>query len=91
MRRNPDLKLFFTSEKLEKLIYLQREIFDKVYPRMKKDGKIVYISCSYLGEENEEQIKYFCHHYGLKVFKDSFFQSLPSSGGMDAFFSTTLI
>ena len=54
MRRNPDLKLFFTSEKLERLIYLQREIFDKVYPRMKKDGKIVYISCSYLVEENEE-------------------------------------
>jgi 16S rRNA (cytosine967-C5)-methyltransferase len=54
LRRNPDVKLFLTSEKVERLVYLQREIFDKVEPRLRKDGKLVYMSCSYLAEENED-------------------------------------
>lgn len=51
---------------------------------------MVYTTCSFLREENEEQVKRFCKEYQLKVVGNEFFQSLPESGGMDSFFSVTL-
>jgi len=88
LRRNPDLKWKFNLDDLENLKATQREIFDKAYSFLKKDGKIVYITCSIFPEENEEQVKYFINKYNLKI-KDKFF-SFPLENLHDGFFACVL-
>jgi 16S rRNA (cytosine967-C5)-methyltransferase len=47
-RRNPDLKLKFNEESLVRLVQLQEEITGEAIQFLKKNGKIVYITCSLL-------------------------------------------
>lgn len=92
MRRNPDLKLKFTRENMEQIISLQMEILEKslVFLR-KKGGKLVYITCSLLPEENIEQIRKICEKYRLEPSSENHLQIMPEKGGMDSFFAFTLI
>lgn len=48
LRRNPDIKLKFSMEWLRYNIRLQETIVEKSLKYLKKDGKIVYITCSLL-------------------------------------------
>lgn len=48
LRRNPDMKLYFNRTHLDELVELQQQIFDKAIKLLKKDGKIVYVTCSFL-------------------------------------------
>ena len=47
-RRNPDLKLKFEKEGLERLGELQEGIAGEAVEYLKKGGKMVYITCSLL-------------------------------------------
>lgn len=89
LRRNPDLKWKFSLEMLKSLTGKQRTIFEQALSFLHPQGKIVYATCSLLPEENEEQIAHFCRTYNLKV-SGEIFKSLPSEGGMDAFFGAVL-
>lgn len=71
-RRSPDAKFRLTPEKLRELNQTQAEILETAYAHTKSGGRIVYITCSILREENEEIIEAFksCHrdmkHFNLK-------------------------
>lgn len=54
LRRNPDLKWKFSSERLEEMRKVQELILDESRWFMKSDGssKLVYCTCSILPEEN---------------------------------------
>jgi 16S rRNA (cytosine967-C5)-methyltransferase len=87
MRRNPDMKWKFTGEMLKRLVGQQRTIFEKALSFVKPGGHIVYVTCSILQEENEEQVAHFLKTYPLSTVGTPFI-SHPSNGGMDGFFGT---
>lgn len=88
LRRNPDLKWRFDEEMLTRLKEAQRTIFEESFKFVKKNGRIVYATCSIFPEENEEQIEFLTKKYNLSVEKK--FYSLPQLDGMDGFFGCVL-
>ena len=45
----------------------QREILDDVLPALKMGGKLLYSTCTYSPEENEEVVAYLIEKYGMKL------------------------
>jgi 16S rRNA C967 or C1407 C5-methylase (RsmB/RsmF family) len=87
-RRNPDLKWKFDANNLENLILEQQEIFQEALTYLHPAGTIVYMTCSILPQENENQVAYFQKTFGLEVVET--FQTFPIAGGMDGFFAVSL-
>lgn len=88
LRRNPDLKLRFSKKDLEELVEIQREIVAEALRYLKRNGSLVYATCSILAEENENQIAYFEEMLGLKCTQT--LKILPRSGSGDGFFAACL-
>jgi 16S rRNA (cytosine967-C5)-methyltransferase len=59
IRRHPDIKVRREAEELPKLQETQARVLDGVWPCLKPGGKLVYVTCSLLGEENRQQIEGF--------------------------------
>lgn len=89
LRRNPDMKWRFSVEAFEKLVGLQRSIFEKALSYLAPEGKIVYATCSFLKEENELQVEHFLKTYSLELIQQPF-QTLPTENGCDGFFGAVL-
>jgi 16S rRNA (cytosine967-C5)-methyltransferase len=58
-RRNPDAKWRLGPEDLAELTALQAEILDSAQRLVKPGGRLVYVTCSLLAEENEQQVAHF--------------------------------
>jgi 16S rRNA (cytosine967-C5)-methyltransferase len=58
-RRNPDAKWRMRPGALEIRIKDQIEVLDRAHPMVKPGGRIAYITCSVLSEENSEQVQAF--------------------------------
>lgn len=65
LRRNPDIKLKFDEEWIKRNVMLQQSIVSKALKFLSKNGKLLYITCSLLKQENEEQIKHFTKTFNL--------------------------
>lgn len=89
LRRNPDMKWRFDPQMVQRLVEEQRAIFKKALKYLAPGGKIVYITCSILPEENQKQINFFINEYGLKLNQLPFF-TFPKQNGMDGFFAAVL-
>lgn len=89
LRRNPDMKWKLDKPTITRLVGQQRTIFEKALSFLKPSGRIIYATCSFLPEENEQQVEHFCKTYDL-VIENKPFISLPSDGGMDGFYSVVL-
>ena len=76
MRRNPDMKWRFTSKMLQKTLEEQRLIFEQAMRIVKPGGHIVYMTCSVLELENEEQTQYFKKTFLLNTVSSAF-STLP--------------
>lgn len=87
-RRNPDLKWKYDQIDRTGLIEEQRKIVDEAFTYLKPGGSLVYMTCSILPCENEEQAAYFQKKYNLTISEQ--FKTLPISGGMDGFFAVSL-
>lgn len=59
IRRHPELPWTKSFKDLEKLIPLQKEILSNAASFVKKNGLIIYATCSLLHEENQEIIEEF--------------------------------
>jgi 16S rRNA C967 or C1407 C5-methylase (RsmB/RsmF family) len=88
LRRNPDLKWKFDPEKLDHLIEEQQAIFREALTYLHPNGHIVYMTCSLLPQENEQQVEYFQRELGLEVVET--FKTVPLLNGMDGFFAVSL-
>ena len=62
-RRRPENIIWLKSEELEKLKLVQNNILLNASKLCKVGGKIVYITCSLLYDENELQIKSFLNNF----------------------------
>ena len=58
-RRNPDAKWRMRPGALEIRLKDQAEVLDRAAPLVKPGGRIAYITCSVLPEENGEQVRAF--------------------------------
>lgn len=103
--RKNDLKYKMTPEKQKELVALQREILGTIYPYVKKDGILVYSTCTINKEENIENVKWFLHNYNFKLesldpylpnelksgtTKEGYLQLLPGIHECDGFFIARL-
>ncbi len=58
-RRNPDAKWRMRPGALEQRVKEQAEILDRAVPVLKAGGRIAYVTCSVLDEENGAQVRNF--------------------------------
>lgn len=58
-RRSPDAKFRLTPQKLSELNKIQSELLDIALKSTKIGGRIVYITCSILRDENEDIVNAF--------------------------------
>jgi 16S rRNA (cytosine967-C5)-methyltransferase len=67
-RRNPDAKWRMRAGALEQRAKEQAEILDRAVPLLKPNGRIVYVTCSVLSEENGDQVRGFLtRHAGFAI------------------------
>lgn len=59
IRRHPDIKVRREAGDIPKLLHTQSRILDAVWPCLAPSGKLQYVTCSILPEENALQIKGF--------------------------------
>jgi 16S rRNA C967 or C1407 C5-methylase (RsmB/RsmF family) len=59
IKRNPDAKWKLSPEFIDEVKILQQKILTEYSVMVKKDGLIVYSTCSILPSENQEQVKKF--------------------------------
>jgi 16S rRNA (cytosine967-C5)-methyltransferase len=96
IRRHPDIKLRRRPEDLPKLIATQAQILDGLWPLLKPGGKLLYVTCSMLPAENENQVESFlARHADAKEVTLSMnagrarsrgWQVLPGEADMDGFY-----
>ena len=58
-RRHPDAKWRLTPEQLERRIGEQKQVLAEARRMTRPGGRIVYVTCSLLAEENEDQVEAF--------------------------------
>ncbi len=101
IRRHPDIKLLRRAGDPAAMAARQARILDAVWPLLRPGGILLYVTCSLLPDENDEQIARFLarssdarpiaieaswgHARGAGR------QTLPGEGGMDGFFYARLV
>jgi 16S rRNA (cytosine967-C5)-methyltransferase len=63
-RRNPDAKWRMRPGALEQRQKEQAEVLDRAVPLLKAGGRIAYVTCSVLEEENGDQVRGFLGRHG---------------------------
>lgn len=96
MRRHPDIRLLRQSTDIPQTVELQKQILENMWAQLKVGGTLLYITCSILKAENEQQmIDFFsCHTDAKEVKIDADWgieqihgrQLLPQTGKGDGFF-----
>ena len=63
LRRHPDIRLLRQSSDIDKTVKLQKEILKNMWQQLKQGGTLLYITCSILKAENEQQmVQFFAEH-----------------------------
>lgn len=100
IRRHPDIKLRRQPEDLPRLAAAQKQILDGLWPLLKPGGKLLYVTCSILPVENENQMMAFLKRHpdateeALSLdagrVRAMGRQILPGEAGMDGFYYARL-
>ncbi|WP_130803832.1 16S rRNA (cytosine(967)-C(5))-methyltransferase RsmB [Acinetobacter ihumii] len=96
IRRHPDIRLLRQSTDIAQTVELQKQILHNLWQQLKIGGTLLYITCSILKAENEQQmIEFFAQHPDAKEIKIEADwgmaqcygrQLLPESGQGDGFY-----
>lgn len=93
MDRKPEIKLFRTKDEIDKIIQIQRKIFENSIHYLKQGGEIVYSTCSVLNIENEENVRYFLKNNNIELIeveflgrKEKYIKLLPEKQKHNGFF-----
>ncbi|HVI98654.1 MAG TPA: RsmB/NOP family class I SAM-dependent RNA methyltransferase [Sphingomonas sp.] len=100
-RRNPEARWRLTPQRLDRLVALQARLLDIGAGLLKPGGALVYIVCSLLDEEGNEQIARFLGGHGgwssepaglsAGVGHGSGWRLTPARDGTDGFFVARLV
>lgn len=70
IRRHPDIRLLRQSSDIAQTIELQKQILEHMWQQLKVGGTLLYITCSILKSENEQQMtNFFTEHTDAKEVK----------------------
>jgi 16S rRNA (cytosine967-C5)-methyltransferase len=86
IRRNPDTKWKLKQEFIDSIKATQQEIIQHYAPIIKKDGQLVYSTCSILPSENTEQVKKFISGKPDSFVLQNEQKVFPSESGFDGFY-----
>ena len=96
LRRHPDIRLLRQSGDIQQTVALQQQILQQMWQQLKVGGTLLYITCSVLNAENEQQMQqFFAEHQNAKEVKiDANWgitqlygrQLLPQEGRGDGFY-----
>lgn len=101
IRRNPDIKVHRQLTDISNIQELQTRLLDQLWPLLGQGGKLLYVTCSILAGENDNQVESFIkRHSGsasvsLPIFEDNpetshklvhGYQILPGENNMDGFY-----
>ena len=96
LRRHPDIRLLRQSGDIQQTVALQQQILQQMWQQLKVGGTLLYITCSVLKSENEQQMQqFFAEHQNAKEVKiDANWgitqlygrQLLPKEGRGDGFY-----
>lgn len=68
LRKEKKMALDFSLEKVERLLPIQENLLEKAYELACKDGYIVYSTCAFSTQEDEEQIqKFLTKHSDIEI------------------------
>lgn len=105
IRRHPDIKLLRRETDIQALAGRQTEMLEALWGLLKPSGRLLYVTCSVLAEENDAVVGRFLathadaqedrvlHDYNIRdlmVDKSSGFQVLPGIQGLDGFYFACL-
>lgn len=97
IRRHPDIKVRRQPQDLPKLLETQARIFASVWPSLARGGKLLYVTCSVLGDENERQVRNFIARQPGAIVEPLDpgkgrlgYQILPGDDDMDGFYYARL-
>lgn len=77
-RKDPDAVKSWSKYKSEELQGLQREIFDHAYRMLSPGGTLIYSTCTFSPEENEQNIAFF-----LRTYPDLYLIDIPKDFGIE--------
>ncbi|WP_179995241.1 16S rRNA (cytosine(967)-C(5))-methyltransferase RsmB [Acinetobacter sp. YH16053] len=63
LRRHPDIRLLRQSGDIQQTAALQQQILQQMWQQLKVGGTLLYITCSILKAENEQQMQLFFAEY----------------------------
>ncbi len=63
IRRHPDISILRNEEDVAQTALLQADILHNLWPQLKVNGYLLYITCSILKQENVEQMQDFLKHH----------------------------
>ena len=78
-RKDQDAVKSWNKYRAEEMQKLQREIFDHAYQMLSPGGTLVYSTCTFNPEENEQNIAYF-----LKKYPDLYLIDIPKTAGIES-------
>ncbi|HET7062023.1 MAG TPA: RsmB/NOP family class I SAM-dependent RNA methyltransferase [Nitrosospira sp.] len=105
LRRNPDLKWRHSPQSIEELKHKQSAILSSAAHLLKPGGRLVYATCSFLPEENQQIVEDFLANnrqftllncaellaqQKIPVDTGVFLQLSPASHGTDGFFAAAM-
>jgi 16S rRNA (cytosine967-C5)-methyltransferase len=61
--RKPEIKYRVNDEQIRELASLQREILEVVWQYVKPGGRLIYSTCTWSAEENEENYRWFLENH----------------------------
>lgn len=100
-RRHPDTKWRLTPEQLARRMAEQDAVLDQAAPQVKPGGRLVYVTCSILAEENEDRLAAFRERHpafavkpialtDLPTTPEGYLRMTPLNTGTDGFFVAVL-
>lgn len=96
IRRHPDIKYLRQANDVQTTVQTQRQILSSLWPLLRSGGKLLYVTCSILSEENDRQAADFLdgHNDAKLIPIDGDWghqteygkQTLPGDANMDGFY-----
>lgn len=80
-RKSEDARLQWSENLVKSCSNIQKQILDEAYKMLKPCGMIIYSTCTFSREEDEENISYFLEKYGdIKLIKENKMYPFDSVG-----------
>jgi len=89
-RRHPDAKWRLSADQLARRMAEQDGVLDAAAPFVKAGGRLIYVTCSFFAEENEDRVAAFLARTAEFALAGDALRLTPRGDGTDGFFVAEL-